>query len=230
MIFSRDFQQDCKQLLESISGPPIALVRFCDGEYAILKNRKINTADKWRVPDAGSLFTSQLYASAVYREPDYLYGIPAPCCMKEEYEYFRAVCSSPQERFTFANVFVDGNHAQVIQWVKDNRVLDECAIVSSSKLGHYTIPANAVNDDWDMEKLIEDLRKETRPILVAAGPAANVIIHKYWKDQPVDQRVTILDIGSVFDFWLHGRATRGYHSGDNPNRKKVCSWTISRHS
>lgn len=231
MIFTHDFRKDCRDLLESLQTKPIALSRYCDGEYAILTGKQIPTADKWTVPDLDSSFTADLKASLEYSDPDYYVGISPACCLPEEHLYYLDKVSVPHSQLTFANVFVDANHNQVVSWTKDTGSLDTCAIVSSSNLGHYRVPANVVNEDWDIDGLVKSLFKETRPILVAAGPASGIIIHKYWKRQSPDKRVTILDVGSAFDVWLHGRPTRGYHMGDSDNRKKVCSWTnLEQHS
>ena len=112
------------------------------------------------------------------------------------------------------------------------RCLDEkfgqrCAIVGSASMCQYDIPRNLVNHPESLEiidRVVEQLCKETKTILVAAGPASNIIIHLYWTRCPVEKRRVICDIGSALDPWLHGRLTRGYHDPKHPNRKKVCVW------
>ena len=219
------------QLLEALDGPAFAFSRYCDGEFAILTGSPVRTADKWVVPELDSKFTNDLHASLAYGDGDYHIGISPPCCLPDEHRRYLNAVQVPHNRLTFANIFVDANHNHVVNWVKGHGTLDKCAIVASSDRGTYVIPANAVNTEWDIDQLINKLLLETRPILVAAGPAAGIIIHKYWEAQEPSKRVVILDIGSAFDVWLHGRPTRGYHMGDSPNRKKVCSWTnLEQHS
>jgi hypothetical protein len=101
-------------------------------------------------------------------------------------------------------------------------------IAGSGTPCHYDIPSNLVNHPEALpiiDALVDRLKDETKTILVAAGPASNIIIHRYWTSCPAEKRRVICDIGSALDPWLHNQFTRGYHNPKHPNRKKVCVWT-----
>ncbi|HEV3003349.1 MAG TPA: glycosyltransferase, partial [Pirellulales bacterium] len=63
-----------------------------------------------------------------------------------------------------------------------------------------------------------------RPILVSAGPAACIVVHKYWQRATPERRQTIVDVGSAIDELTKGRKTRQYQVPGTRTAELVCSW------
>tara|TARA_R110000803_G_scaffold205530_4_gene272282 strand:+ start:5386 stop:6057 length:672 start_codon:yes stop_codon:yes gene_type:complete len=222
MRLKRDFIHDLAEVLTGLDGEPFALVRFADGERAILEGKEVGSADGWSVPPIESKFTRDIWRSLTYSDENYFIGISCVCCDSDSHSWYNNNIATPVERLTFSNLFVNGNFEFFSAYVEENNLIKECAIVGSAPGCDYAVPENAVNNDWNIDGLIGELRKETRPILVAAGPASCNIIYRFWSET---QRITpIVDIGSALDLFLHGRLTRGYHGKNSPNRKKICRW------
>jgi len=223
MMFSQEFVADLNRL--DFFGEPFALVRFADGERALCEGRPIrlhNEFESWQSTGESTPFTQLLNASLRADLPGYCIGISCPCCDEDAHRWYLKQVTVPRLQLTFSNLFVNGNHDRFLNRVEREKFTERCVIVSSGK-GQFCVPRQAVNDDWDMDGLVEQLCAVDRPILVAAGPAANVLIHKYW--QRATRRQTIVDVGSALDGWIHGAGTRNYHRPDHPNRKKICRWS-----
>jgi hypothetical protein len=128
---------------------------------------------------------------------------------------------------TFSNVFVNGNYEDFLQRVQYQHQRTNLTTIGCMPQNPFRVPRNLVNMPGNMEFidglvqcLIEDVG--ACPLFVAAGPASSIIIHRYW--MRAKRRRTILDIGSALDLTC-GRATRGYHNYDHPNRTKMCRWS-----
>ncbi len=227
--FTHDFRADL-DLLDFESNDPWALIRFADGERSIIQGNRVEGADGWRSDSVDRGFHAALSGSLFLPDPPadfgFHLGISCPCCSESDAGFYRrhgAIACIGSNRVTFSNVFTNSNHDRFLEKIRDLKPI----IVGSFPSASVRVAANLVNDpDWEAKidrivyKLCDpDLRG---PIFVAAGPAANIIIHRYW--QTAKNRQVIVDIGSALDPYLHGRATRGYHDPNHPNRKKVCTW------
>jgi 2-polyprenyl-3-methyl-5-hydroxy-6-metoxy-1,4-benzoquinol methylase len=214
MRFTQDFLSDFDQF--DFRGRPFAFVRFGDGERSICRGVPLVNCDGWRYDGAASRFAADLNASLTHADPDYYVGISDGCCDREARDWFLARVRVPLEQLTFANVFVNGNYRRF-------RALDlSGTVLVSSAGGDFTVPEHLINSDFDLDALVDELVDVDRPILVAAGPASCVLIHKYWL-QPGPKQV-IVDVGSALDEVTKGRKTRGYHHPGSPTSGRICVW------
>lgn len=236
MKFSHDFADDLEQL-DFFSPEPWALVRFADGERAIFdpgyadcpRALRFHAADgwDWRTREPFALAMRSAFCEG---DDDYYIGISCPCCDRDDANWYRHFLKD-SPRLTFSNLFCNANYDRFRQRCMQEKFGARCAIVGSAAACHYDIPRNLVNHPEAMkiiDETVAKLKDEHRTILVAAGPASNIIIHRYWTTCPAEKRRVICDIGSALDPWLHGRFTRGYHDPSHPNRKKVCVWTTTK--
>jgi hypothetical protein len=150
-----------------------------------------------------------------FADPDYYVGISDGCCDREAHDWFLERLRVPLRQVTFANIFVNGNYRRF-------RALDlsRTALVSSAG-GEFTVPEHLINTDFDLDALVEQLLRVDRPILVAAGPASCVLIHKYWL-RAGKNRQTIVDVGSALDEVIKGRRTRMYQVPGSPTADRIC--------
>lgn len=198
---------------------PLALARFHDGEYHVLNGLPYKARSGWTL-GRPSWVRDRLRAALTAKLPDYWVGLSPPCDFPRGTAYYRPLIRTAQR--TFATVFQHRNFPAAEGAFR--RGVFEKACLVSPRGGAFRVPANGVAQPWDLDALVTELLKERRPILLAAGPCAAVIVHEYWKRCPKAQRQTILDIGATLDRKIHGRKTREYHDGANPLRHHVCRW------
>lgn len=225
MRFTQDFRQDLEQLLLQFKqGLPFAFVRYADGESAMCQGLPLHVnkpAEEWISNKDSQEFQASLVASLQANLPEYYLGISCPCCDPQGHLWFLRHATAPLERISYANLLVNANYARWMEFFGTLARTDY--VLVSSNGGDYTVPRNAVNVDWGLEDLVADLHHEHRPIFVAAGPAAEVIIHRYWQTAP--QKQIIMDVGSTLDPQIHGFATRAYHDRGSLYGKRICCWS-----
>lgn len=214
-MFSQDFRRDFDVVLRETE--PFALVRFGDGEIALLDGVPHVSSDPWRV--SGSTWLRAALAETLTASLDrYCLGLPGSCCIKGGYELRQRV-RVPRAQLTIATLFMHGNRGRIGELFERFR----SAVVVSSWMGDIRVPANGVNEAWDVDAVVAQLRDVDRPVLLAAGPCSNLIAHRYWRDQPKDRRQIILDVGSALDC-LHGRVSRHYDGAGHFMRQHFCVW------
>lgn len=214
MRFTQDFRKDFEAF--DLRGEPFAFVRFGDGERSICMGKPLDAADGWSYNGGSTSFSRDLMASLECDMEDYYIGISDRCCDAESHEWFLTRVRVPLERLTFANIFVNANYERF-------RSLDFSGIaIVAPRNADILIPENLVERSEDIDGIVARLLDIDRPILVAAGPAANVIVHKYWLR--ARNRQTIVDVGSALDERLKGIKSRRYHFSGSPTANRVCRW------
>ncbi len=215
MRFTQDFIRDFEQF--DFFGTPFAFARFADGERAICMGEPIVVPrDGWAYRGGPSRFADDLNASLTCTDPDFYYGISDGCCDLPARDWYLQRLRVPMEQVTFSNIFVNWNYRRFRQFD-----LRGTAIVAS-RGGDFTVPEDVLSQSFDIDGLVAQLLSVDRPILVAAGPASEIIIHKYW--QRATRKQTIVDVGSSIDEWTKGVKTRPYQQSGTRTAELVCRW------
>lgn len=201
-MFTQEFTADFDRVLAH--DKPFALVRFGDGELALIDGRAHQSADAWRTLGP-SWLRKELVDSLRCELPGWHVGLPPICCIGGGLK-LRASVRVPLARQTFATLFLHANLHRAAE-IKA-RFTD--AIVVGSWFGDVRIPADGVTVAWDVDAVVAKLLEVDKPILLAAGPCANLIALRYWTRQAPEKRQTIIDVGSALDV-LEGKQTRHYH-------------------
>ena len=212
------FQRDLSRLVDT--SRPVALARFGDGEYHVLRGEPYKAKSGWRL-EGPSWLRERLQTSLTAALPRYWVGFMPPCCWPIATAFYRPQVKAKR---TFATVFSHGNYAAFQKFIGGRGPLAGACLVGPGEKADYKVPADGVVRAWDLDALVGRLLEERRPILVAAGPCACVIVHEYWKRCPEDRRQTILDVGAAIDPLLHGGPTRDFHSVGSPLRVHTCKW------
>jgi 2-polyprenyl-3-methyl-5-hydroxy-6-metoxy-1,4-benzoquinol methylase len=214
MRFCQDFVRDFDRF--DFWGAPFAFVRFGDGERAICMGKPVQAQDGWSYDGRATAFSAELNAALHYNAPGYHLGISDGCCDPAAKEWYLQHVKVPLERLTFANIFVNANYRRF-------RQIDTSYMVTvASEGGDYWVPEDLVNGNFDLDRLVERLLSVDRPILVSAGPASCIIIHKYW--QRAVKRQVIIDVGSAIDERTKGRKTRQYQVPGTRTADLCCVW------
>lgn len=209
------FKADLERLTDV--GRPVGLARFHDGELRVLRGEPYRARSGWHL-QRESWLRERLATALSAKLDDYWVGISPPCDYPQGTSFYRPLVKT---RHTFATIFWHSNYTRFTSMLS-GRFSDACIV--SSGVGDFKVPANGVANKWPLDDLVTELLKERRPILVAAGPCACVIVHEYWRRQPKAGRQTILDVGAAIDPKVHGRRTRDFHEPKSALRVHSCSW------
>lgn len=186
-MLPRTFQGDLEAILNSKI--PIALARFGDGEYAVLHRRAYYSADSWS-SGKNPWITSRLRQALTASLSGYIVGIASPCCMLKETPFYVREAKEPT---TFATIFSHYNRTRTQEVFRSW----DAVKVSSKANADFSLPANGVDDYWNLDKLVTNLLRVDKPILISGGPAACVVVHELWKRG--SRRHAVLDVGAIFD-------------------------------
>jgi hypothetical protein len=94
----------------------------------------------------------------------------------------------------------------------------------ASEGGDFWVPDDFLSTRFDIDQLVQRLLGVKRPILVSAGPASCVIVHRYWQRAKRDERQVIVDVGSEIDERTKGRKTRQYQMPGARTANLLCTW------
>lgn len=225
--FSTDFDAIAAVLQSDYSGLPIAMGRFGDGEYAILRNMAhVAKSDRWRWDGQPHELQQSLHRSLVAgcELSNYYVGISAANHHPRAHDWYKhqlEINGVPMNRVTFASLFIFANYERFLAAVGK---LDRFVTVGGSKKCDFQTPRSPLDKSWTLaiQCLAVELRNidYTDAILVSAGPWASVLVHEYWRitDRCRNRRNTIIDVGSAVDEMIRGRRTRKYH--DEANRQR----------
>lgn len=212
-MFCQDFAKDFDAVLAQTE--PFALVRFGDGEIALVDGVAHQSADQWRTAGP-SWMRSEIIESLRYEADGWCVGIPTRCCLGNGVRINPAV-RVPRERQTFATLFLHDN----LRRASLLREHFSHAVLVGSWFGDLRIDPDCVSKPVDLDPIVAAMLTADTPILLAAGPAANVLALRYWKLQSPEKRQSVIDVGSALDV-VHGKQSRHFHTTMTDH---VCSWT-----
>lgn len=210
-MFTFDHKRDFEAVLAATE--PFALVRFGDGEAALLTGKAHKAANgEWSVGTAGSWITPALRESLARVADGYCVGLPPGCCLPAHVKLHHEA-RVPVASRTFATLFLHGNLERTPE------LIEALQPVFVGRLGSIMVPDRGVEAPCDLDGIVEQMLAVERPMLVSAGPLANVLIDRYWQQQAPERRQIVLDVGSALDRALSGKSSRHYHQG----------WTLGHH-
>lgn len=222
-MFTRNFKGDYEAIEHALEqGKHFALSRFGDGEWALLRQKPYKSASGWTTK--GQSWISGPLLSSLRADLDgYCVGYSPPCCHPKCVEFFAENVQVPKIRRTFSTVLFHGNFVRARTFFSRTPAV----LVGCTRGCQIRVPARAVDEPVDIEPIIEKMMAvRDKPIFVAAGPLACVLVHQYWsrtRSRPED-RVACIDIGGVLDQSLHGKQTRYYQDASSGLHKHFCKW------
>jgi hypothetical protein len=218
-VFVQHFDRDFDAIVEAQE--PFALVRFHDGEHAILDGIPYSAASNWTVV-GGKVWLREELLQVLTKPPldRFFIGLSPPCCAPRAAHFYRRNMPMNRALVTYATIFSNRNYRRVPRL----RARFSDAVIVSSGNGDIQVPTNGVSQPWDMDLVVEQLLSVDKPIFVAAGPCANLIIHRYWARQEPSKRQFIIDVGAAIDSFVHGKKTRYYHQVKSKALYHECKW------
>ena len=215
---------------------PFSLTRFGDGEHKIINNVSVDLLYKQEFSyDGQSDLRAALSESFQLDKQNYYVGIACACCAGNElFLEMTQGTPIPEDRLTWANVFVNSNY----KYFKENfpKLFSKykttyIAPGDPSKLPFkidvfHKVEPNAwirnKNLKDDLYNHIKENKVEGELFLFSAGPYANILCGFLYKEFPKN---TYIDLGSVFNIELGIGANRNYLKGKK-KLNKVCTWGL----
>lgn len=229
ILLNSDFDKIWKRI---INGENISVLRYGDGERAIITGREVTAQEGWKSPNYVSKLGNDLLNSLNLTDSRLYYGISCPCCDIAAYYWYSTRITN--SNITFANLWVNANYTK---FIKSFEKLDrEAVIIANYKaigkkfgnlkiLKYYSIGDNCI-DFWenDSEELINNIKKDFGDkknllFVVSAGPMSEPIIAELFNNNPDN---CYLDLGSSLDKYIHEKQTRPYVNNNSVYAKQNC--------
>jgi len=213
-------------------GENITILRYGDGERAIMTGKVVIAQEGWKSTDYVSQLGNDLLDSLKLIDDKVYYGVSCPCCDLEAYYWYKTRINAPN--ITFANLWVNANYTK---FIKRFEVLKRDAVVIANHraegkpignlniLKYYTIGDDCINF-WDKNKdeLLTQIKSDygnDRNLLfvISAGPMSEPIIADLFRNNPDN---CYLDFGSSIDKYFHEKQTRPYEDKNSVYAKQNC--------
>jgi len=150
------------------NGHNIMLLRFGDGERAIMTGKSVKAQEGWCSPNSITKLGHDLLSTLSIDEDSVYFGISCPCCDIDAYRWYIKHIQS--KNITFANMFVNINYRQ---FITDFEKIKRDAIVIGNSEGinhrignlnvlHYYSVGNQCVEFWEKEgqALVEKIINE----------------------------------------------------------------------
>lgn len=209
------------------------LLRFGDGERAIMCGEKVKAQEGWESPGYISELGKALLATLQINKENFFYGISCPCCDNKAYFWYLSRISN-NKNITFANLWVNSNYKKFIENftnLKRDAILIANYRAKNQKIGNLNILKHyEVDDDcisfWEnnAQKMIEQIKQDfgnqnNLLYVVSAGPMSEPIITELYKSNPNN---CYIDFGSSIDKFIHDKQTRPYMDESTLYAKQNC--------
>jgi glycosyltransferase involved in cell wall biosynthesis len=214
------------------NGENIALLRYGDGERAIMTGRSLVAQEGWASPGHISKLGEDLLQSLEINNEHVYHAISCPCCDQASYYWYSTRIANPNK--TFANLWVNKNYPR---FMESFRVLSREAVVIANYraagkqignlkiLKHYSISDDCF-DFWQNsgEELLASIKKDfgnkkNLLYVVSAGPMAEPIIAELFKHNPDN---CYIDFGSSIDRFYRETQTRPYEDKKSVYAQRNC--------
>lgn len=222
-----------KKIWQKIAiGENFTLLRYGDGERAIMEGRAVIAQEGWRSPDYVTKLGVDLKSSLELNNKKVYYGISCPCCDQDAYYWYSTRIKN--SNITFANIWANANYRNFIKaFEKINR---EAVVIANKKadgkkignlkiLKYYLVGDECIKY-WEEEgeDIINRIKhdfgdKKNLLFIVSAGPMSEPIINELFLNNPEN---CYIDFGSGIDKYIHNRHTRPYEDQKSVYAKRNC--------
>lgn len=214
------------------TGENFTLLRYGDGERAIMTGKVVKAQEGWESTAYISSLGKALNATLQLNDTRVIYAISCPCCDTEAYYWYSSRIKNKNR--TFANIFVNANYQKFIECLES---LHRDVIYIGNyrgcgkKIGGLNILRYyAVGDDcidfWQnsASELLQKIKNEFGShcnllYIVSAGPMSEPIITELFANNPNN---CYIDVGSAIDIYTHNKVTRPYMLSGSEYAAKNC--------
>jgi hypothetical protein len=240
---NKNYKEDITIIHDAIKNHEnISFSKFCDGEWAVLCNQKINNKEFWFDPNnpKDQYKRDALINSFQYKNDRYFVGVACPKVFGLlTHRAMKQFSNQDEEHLTWADVLVNSNY----QYYRENIVplfskrtvvlfCNEKSEIKNLPFNPYMVfplKYNAWEYNWD---LLESAKLMTLKLkyqnitdlvfLFCCGPFGNILCHQLTELEPQN---TYLDIGSTLNPYLQSAGfDREYYLGNNYFSNMVGAW------
>jgi hypothetical protein len=237
---NKSYQEDIKIFHKALLDKKnFSFSKFCDGEWAVIKNQPINNKEFWFDPNnpQDQYKRASLINSFQFDHPNYFVGIT---CVNvfglETHRAMKKICGLPECKLTWADIWVNSNYSYYIKNIipvyRNRQTVLFCNAKSQvSNLPFepravFSISYNAWEDNWSMieeaKKYIAQNNIQDHIFLFCCGPFGNILCHQLTQ---FNDRNTYLDIGSTLNPLLQSAGfERDYYMGNNFFSNLIGAW------
>ena len=202
-------------------GENFTLMRFADGERAVMDNVKLRGADGWSLPGHDTFLGAALKDALQLKGENVYYGISCQCCDRSAYYWYMTRIPN-RKNVTFSNIFVNNNYRRFL--AEFPTIKRDAVVIANHKgqnntvgglnvLKYYPVGDQCV-DFWenDAQKLIAQIisdfgHRNNLLYVVSAGPISEPLITALYRNNPEN---CYIDFGSSIDIYIHGQDRRPY--------------------
>ena len=237
---NKNYSEDLEILYRSIkSKENITFSKYCDGEWAVLCNQKINNKEFWFDPSnpKDQYKRKALIDSLQYKNTRYFIGVACPKVFGlQTHKAMKQFSGQNEDHITWADIWVNSNYKyyvdNIIPLFKDRPVVLFCnekgKIENLPFLPYIVVRVsnNAWEHNWSLVEetkfMIDNAKLNNMIFLFCCGPFGNILCHKLTQYEPNN---TYLDIGSTLNPYLQSAGfERDYYMGNNYFSNMVGSW------
>ena len=239
----KDFKEDIRIIKKSLEDNEyITISKFCDGELAVILNRRINNKEFWFDPSdqTDQQARSLLISSFKYRNPRYYVGITCTNVFGlQTHNLMKLISGQPESNLTWADIWVNSNYQyyvdNIIPIFNKHRVILVCN--ENGKVDNlpftpekiFTVQNNACKYNLTtieaIKGFISDNDINNRIFLFCCGPFGNILAHRLTEFRDNN---TYLDIGSTLNPYLQSEGfKRDYYTGNNAFANMIGGWDNS---
>jgi len=220
-----------------------SLVRFGDGEMLIIKGEPIDLSKstggfKYTPDDIRDEQHRKILAHSLsFKSKTYYVGLPARCCVGDDYcDSLRELSKQAETQLTWASIFVNNNYHNFLNITVEaiSKRVTNIICFNKARLDNlpfkvnkdFRIGINAWVDDFDktldeIDLYIHENKIENQVFIFCSGVLSNMLIYKLSEKYPHN---TYIDVGSVFDLYLSLGKTRRYLKGNKRTLGHACIW------
>lgn len=237
---NKSYQEDIKILYEALSNKEnFSFSKFCDGEWAVIKNQPINNKEFWFDPNNSKdqYKRNNLIDSFQFDHPNYFIGITCVGVFGlDTHQEMKKVCGLQEYKLTWADIWVNSNYPYYIKNILPIYRARQTVLFCNSNSQVCNLPFepraifnvsyNAWEDNWN---IIEDAKKyiaqnniQDHIFLFCCGPFGNILCHQLTQ---FNDKNTYLDIGSTLNPLLKSAGfERDYYIRNNFFSKLIGVW------
>jgi hypothetical protein len=227
---NKSYQEDIRILHDAIQNKEnISFSKFCDGEWAVICNQKINNKEFWFEPRSpkDQYKRKALLNAFQYKNDRYFVGVT---CVKvfglQTHKAMKQLSGQNEDHLTWADIWVNSNYKYytenilplfnnrpVILFCNENGVIDNLPFKPKMV---FKLTNNAWEYNWDtIEEAKSYISTGIRDsiFLFCCGPFGNILCHQLTDFEPNN---SYLDIGSTLNPYLKSAGfERDYYMGNN---------------
>lgn len=213
-------------------GENIAVLRYGDGERAIMTGRSVTAQEGWAAPGYVSKLGNDLLSSLEMNGSSVYHAISCPCCDASSYYWYSTRILN--KNITFANIWVNANY---LRFINSFQKLTRDAVVIANyraegkKIGNLNVLKQySISDDcfdfWEnrAEQLLTSIKKDFGDkknllFVISAGPMSEPLIAELYKNNSDN---CYIDFGSSIDRYYRNQQTRPYEDRRSVYAKRNC--------